>query len=127
MFTKEDFFEIIAAIEKQNEFDLGYAKLLSQVTSVSDVPTYDNSSLTNLLFSLLQRQFPAVDGECEIERYCYALNFGWVDGNRVITYDDLWLALITRKSIDFPLNAHQKEVAAIVSDFYPVNANEEKK
>lgn len=99
MFTKETFLMTIDALEKQNEFDRGYANVLSGVLNASDVQTYDNSSITNLLFTLLQRQFVPVDGNCEIERYCYELNFGWADGNRIYTPEDLWNALIERRSL----------------------------
>ena len=100
MFTKEEFKEVVSAIEKQHEFDLGYTKVISQLLKTEDVPVYDHSSLDNLLFGLLQSQFVPINGECEIERYCWELNFGNVDGVKVITYDHLWDALIKKQCLN---------------------------
>jgi hypothetical protein len=94
MFGKNDFIGIIDVLEQQHEYDASYVVLIEQIIKANDVPTYDNTKLVNHFFSLLQRQFPPDEqGTCEIERYCYELNFGWVDGNRAITPADLWDAL----------------------------------
>lgn len=95
LITKEDFIGFIDALKEQYDYDKSYSVLLEQALGASNVPNYNNSTVTNLLFSLMQKQFPPDSkGNCEIERYCYELEFGVVDGVRVITAEMLWEALI---------------------------------
>lgn len=99
MFTKDTFIEIINALREQYVLDVSYSVLLEKLLNADTVPSYDNSKLVNLLITMLQVQFPPMDGICEIERYCYELDFGYTDGFQVISASDLWEQLQTNKVV----------------------------
>lgn len=105
MFTLDTFVQTIDVLRKQHEIDVTYATSIEKAINAKDVPAYDNSLLINHLFSLLQRQFPATDGECEVERFCYVLNYGFVGGKQVLTAEDLWESLHKRKPLPVDIDA----------------------
>lgn len=96
------FVETITVLQKQYEFDASYTTLLERVINADALPTYNNSLLINHLFSLLQRQFPAVGENCDIERYCYELNYGFFGGKQVLTAVDLWDSLHNKTPLILP-------------------------
>lgn len=122
MFSKNQFLMIMEALYKQQLFDTAYAKLLEQTFGVNDAPCYDNSEVTNVLFKLLQDQFPPLaDGTCEIEHYCFVMNFGYSDnGVQVKTFSDLWDELTVKYysvDLDFETkNMNPNNVDAVVDD-----------
>lgn len=91
MITKELFIETIEALRLQTIYDKQYAESMSVAFS-TDVPAYKNDLLKVALVKMLQLYFPPVDGHCEIEHYCWVLDFGKpVDEDAdVITAEDLW-------------------------------------
>jgi hypothetical protein len=99
MSDKQNFIETINVLKNQYEYDTSYCTLLEKLIQADSVPPYDNSKLINHIMGELQKRFPAVDGQCEIERYCYELNFGYADGKQVITPKDLWYALVNKQSL----------------------------
>ncbi len=99
MFTEETFIQTLDVLRKQHEKDMAYATSIEKAINAKDVPTYDNSELTNHLFGMLQKQFPSSNGECEIERFCYELNYGFWGGKQVLTAKNLWDALHKRESL----------------------------
>lgn len=107
MFTLDTFVQTIDVLRKQHEIDVAYATSIEKAINAKDVPAYDNSLLINHLFGLLQRQFPAIDGECEIERFCYVLNYGFSGGKQVLTAEDLWESLHRRKPLPIDINASE--------------------
>ncbi|MGH2666077.1 hypothetical protein [Flavobacterium sp.] len=102
MFVKETFIATIDVLQKQYEYDLSYATLLERVINAEGIPPYDNSHLTNHLFTLLQNQFPPLNGQCEIERFCYELHFGFFGGKAVLTAEDLWDSLHSSERLVYP-------------------------
>lgn len=92
VFDKVSFVSVIDAMYSQSKIDEKYSERVSDLfKSEGIVPTYDNSELFNVLLELLQRQFVPEGGSCEIERYCFELNYGYTsDGSRVITPEMLW-------------------------------------
>jgi hypothetical protein len=106
---KASFVSIIEAMYMQSILDQKYSERVSDLfKSESIVPTYDNSSLFNVLFELLQKQFVPDGGCCEIERYCFELNYGFTsEGVRVITAEMLWEQLNGLK--DNVLVCHHQE------------------
>lgn len=97
MLTKEKFVKAINVLREQYDYDSSYTTLIEQVIRVDSASPYDNSKLVNFIMQQLQEEFPAVDGECLIEYYCYEINFGRVLGN-LITAEQLWDRLSNRKS-----------------------------
>ncbi len=94
LFTESTFIKTIEVLKEQHEIDLSYSLLLEKTLGADNVPPYDNSRLKNHLFILLQTEFTPKNGHCEIERYCWELNFGMSDGKQVITPSDLYYSLL---------------------------------
>lgn len=97
MLTKEKFIEAIEALKEQYDFDASYTKIIEEAFRVDSSSPYDNSNLVNFIMRLLQEKFPAIDGDCAIEHYCYESNFGRVNGN-TITAEQLWDQLNAKKA-----------------------------
>lgn len=77
MISKNLFVSVISGMQVQSAYDKDYAFGLSELIKTDDVVMYDNSILIKSLIYLLQRYFPAnKEGFCEIEFYCYTLDFG---------------------------------------------------
>ncbi|WP_395073929.1 hypothetical protein [Flavobacterium sp.] len=77
MISKEKFVLIIESLKTQYLYDEAYAFGLSELIKTEDVVMYDNSVLIHAVINLLQQYFPKdKEGFCEIEFYCYVLNFG---------------------------------------------------
>lgn len=99
MSDKQNFIETINVLKNQYDYDTNYSALIEVLFQVDSVPPYDNSRLTDHIMGELQKRFPAVNGQCEIERYCCELNFGYLDGKQLITPKDLWYALVNNQSL----------------------------
>jgi len=88
MISKETFVEVIGAIEKQHAKDMLNSIAIDTVFG-GESYLYDNSLLSKSVIKLLQLHFPREDGFCEIEHFCYFLNFGKL-GDEITTADQLW-------------------------------------
>lgn len=94
MISKEKFVLIIDSLKAQYDYDKGYAFGLSELIKTDDVVMYHNGILTNTILSLLREHFPKDnDGHCELEHYCYVLNFG-SDGDSYENAEELYDRLI---------------------------------
>lgn len=88
---KEVFISSIEAIRIQNYKDSVSADLIGKVFNSDSVNPYDTSLLSKTIIQLLQVFFPRdKNGFCEIEHYCFEMNFGKVDGMEFISPEDLW-------------------------------------
>jgi hypothetical protein len=76
MITKELFVSILEDIRQQIVIDEKNAKLVSEAFGCSDFYLYDNSLLLKVIISLLRIYFPKEDNFCEIDHWCFTLNFG---------------------------------------------------
>lgn len=96
LISESEFVKIITSLMKQHDLDVAYCKKLSELINGNDIPVYDNSVLVNCLISYLQGYFPPLHGDCEIERFCFELNFGRANGSddAVIEPSDLYYSLI---------------------------------
>ncbi len=99
---ENEFIEAINALKKQNDLDRDYSNRIEQLIAAENVPSYNNSALINYIISTLQKKFVPVNGDCEIERYCFELNFGYKDGKQSITPSDLWYALVNKQTLFIP-------------------------
>lgn len=97
VFNETSFVAAIVALREQHDVDVAYSSSLEKLFNGKDIPTYNNSPLVNYLFLALQSQFPPVDGECEIERYCYELDYGRNAGKEVISPSELYHTLTAKK------------------------------
>lgn len=77
MIDKEVFVSVISSMMEQHEFDRASSESLSGIFGVEGNCVYDNSRYLKALMEVLRLFFPKdEDGFCEIEHYCYVLNFG---------------------------------------------------
>jgi hypothetical protein len=94
--TKDIFVSTIEAIRGQVDYDIDQHFALSSALKLDDgvLPIYDNSLLVKALFVLLHATFPKDEkGFCDIEHYCFDLNFGNVSEDKFISIEELWCAL----------------------------------
>ncbi len=88
MIQKQTFISAINSIQEQHKIDLDKSYALEKVFGCEGV-NIDNSLLANSILELLRVFFPRVDGHCEIEHWCYVLDFGKC-GDEIISVEDLW-------------------------------------
>lgn len=94
--TKEIFFSCIEALRRQEEIDKN-VELGMQTAFGKDV-TVDNSILKRQILDLLRLEFPrSENGYCDIEEYCYKLNFGFLNGEEKISLEELWFRVNEEK------------------------------
>lgn len=94
--TKEIFISTIDSLQAQVSRDINASNAISQVFDTDAV--YDNSLLVKAVIKLLQIHFPKDDkGFCEIEHYCFDMNFGKIQGEELVTSEDLWDRLNAEK------------------------------
>lgn len=75
--TREMFVLTIEAIRTQMTTDKLNSSVLSDVFPGSELATYNNSMLIKGILDLLRYFFPRdEDGFCELEHYCFDLDFG---------------------------------------------------
>ena len=87
-FTKNEFLEIIKALQDQQDIDIYKADSIGKAIGCT-LHTYDNSRLVNQLFKTLHKQFPPKNDFCDIQHFCYELNFGRAL-SPVKTIEQLW-------------------------------------
>lgn len=92
-FTKEQFTSVLSALKSQYDYDKAKTKKLTEIYGVDVMPS-DNSRLTNEIFKMLHIQFPPNGGFCEIQHFCYELDFGRESG---LSIDGLWDLLTKTK------------------------------
>ena len=86
--TKNDFLELITAIRDQHDFDTLKAEKMSEAIEC-DMNAHDNSRLVNQLFKILHKQFPPKNDFCDIQHFCFELDFGRM-ANPIKTTEQLW-------------------------------------
>jgi len=97
--TKEVFISTIESLQTQVSKDIAASNAISKVFDTDAV--YDNSLLVKALIKLLQIHFPKDEnGFCEIEHYCFDMNFGKIQGQELITPEDLWDRLDRIECVD---------------------------
>ena len=77
MISKELFVECIENLRLQLNDDVKNANLIKEAFNAQDFALYDNTKLIRTIFKLLWQYFPQEsNGFCEIEHYCFVLDFG---------------------------------------------------
>ena len=91
MISKELFIATIEAIRSQVNYDKINGELIEGMFPGSQVTGYGNHTMFKTLISLLQVWFPRDENNhCEIEHYCFVIDFGRWDKNEVVTVENLW-------------------------------------
>lgn len=97
LLTQEHFVSTIDAIRMQLHKDCTYADAVCSLFNTDSIGPYDNSLLIKQLISLLQMYFPRdKEGFCDIEHYCFELNFGKCGDQELVTAEDLYHRLIQK-------------------------------
>jgi hypothetical protein len=100
MLSLEKFVDVIEAIHGQAMLDKCNAEMINQVFNGS-FSGYDNTAVIKSNIMLLQEWFPRdTNGHCEIEHYCFELNFGKASEDVLITPEDLYFKLTEGKSVN---------------------------
>jgi hypothetical protein len=95
---KDVFISSIESIRLQTAKDMSNADIVGQIFNIDAIGTYDNSLVTKAVIALLQVHFPKDEnGFCEIEHYCFDMNFGKIGNQELITTEDLWYQLTKDK------------------------------
>lgn len=95
---KEVFISAVESIREQMQQDNKHAASIAEIFNTDGINTYDNSKLVKTAISLLQVQFPRdKEGFCEIEHYCFDMNFGKIGNDILVTPEDLWDRLHNEK------------------------------
>lgn len=90
LIDKDTFKKVIESLRDQYDYDVANASILGDVLNYKDAPTYDNSKLTDSIFSLLAINFPK-DMQ-DIKVFCYDMDFGRI-ANIEGAIDELWMEL----------------------------------
>lgn len=118
MITKEIFVGAIDSIRKQMASDKLNSTVLGDMFPGSELASYDNSLLIRGIIDLLRLWFPKDEnGFCELEHYCFDLDFGRGQENIETTemfYDRLVGEVYLEEKLNEPnLYAKQDTVAVI--------------
>ena len=77
MIEKQTFIEAIESMRIQYEKDKEHSDSIGKIFSTYDCNLYDNENLYKKIIELLRIWFPVDEnGFCEIETYCFQMNFG---------------------------------------------------
>lgn len=89
--SKELFISVIESIRIQCCNDRVNSEFLEGMFPGSTIARYGHDSLFKSMIELLQVWFPRDEnGHCEIEHYCFALDFGRWNKEEVVTAENLW-------------------------------------
>lgn len=117
--SKDDFISAIESLQLQASKDIDHSNAINKVFSTDAY--YDNSVVVLAVIKLLQVFFPKDEnGFCEIEHYCFDLNFGKVSDQELITPEDLWNRLYLAK-LNAAYNRHCLRPWALMKDADPNN------
>jgi len=90
--TKSIFVSTIEAIQRESlrEENL-MTEILDHFPNLKKSGNSPQNLLVRQLLDLLRLEFPREEGGfCEIEHYCFGLNFGKIGGEITTSIDDLW-------------------------------------
>lgn len=127
--SKDLFISTIEGIRSQYEIDKLYAESVSVLLRAEDCGMYDNSKYLEVIMNMLRVYFPKdLNGFCEIEHYCFQLNFGKVGEEYESPFElyDRLCAGLYYKEID-KINYVSRQQVAVNSYTYAVSASELKR
>ena len=87
MISREGFILLLDSLRSQYCYDVERSEQIGIVFGV-DLPCYNTSFLSNGVIGYLRTYFPLEDDFCEIEHYCYYLNFGRIDDGGSLVFED---------------------------------------
>ena len=94
MIEKQTFIEAIEAMRYQYEKDKEHSESIGKIFSTEYCNLYDNEGLYKEIIKFLRIWFPVdEDGFCEIEHFCWFLEFGKVEN---ISVEEFYERLTTK-------------------------------
>ena len=98
MISKKDFCEVIDGIRTQIHLDKVASEAIKEALNITEDIVFNNSTLFKSIMKMLQLYFPKdSDGFCEIEYYCFFIEFGKEQDQDLMTDEDLYDRLIKSK------------------------------
>ena len=98
MISKKAFCTAIENLRMQMVVDKVNSTAIMEALGIQEQIVFDNSLLFKTVIGLLQEYFPrAKDGFCEIEHYCYFIEFGRDHPDLTITPEELYKKLTKNK------------------------------
>jgi hypothetical protein len=98
MIDKIIFCEVIENLRQQVYFDRKIGSVLKEAFCPNSEYSYKDDLAIKTIMKLLQVFFPRdKDGFCEIEHYCYYLEFGRIGDEELITPENLYDRLMSNK------------------------------
>lgn len=77
MIDRKSFIFVIENMRQQHFEDMVNADKIADIFKSDYSNVYDNSKLYKCIFDLLRKSFPKdADGHCELEHFCFVLDFG---------------------------------------------------
>ena len=96
MINKEDFCKVIESLRVQVVKDKEKSFILNDLFKTDTVFNWDNDELFKSILFLLHQYFPRdKNGFCEIEHYCFFIEFGKYENKELFSSEDLYDKLIT--------------------------------
>lgn len=97
MITKELFCAVIENLRQQMYQDRKFGEVIQEMFGCGSRCSYQDDLLVQAIIQLLQVYFPKdADGFCEIEHYCFIIEFGKIDSNTIMTAEELYDILTTK-------------------------------
>lgn len=91
MISKKDFCTAIENLRIQVVVDKLNSTAIMEALGIKETIVFDNAILFKTVLMLLQRDFPRdSDGFCEIEHYCFFIEFGREGFEAIISPEDLY-------------------------------------
>lgn len=98
MITKETFCEVIEHLRQQVYKDRKFGEAIQEMFGSGSRCSYADDLLVQAIVKLLQIHFPKdADGFCEIEHYCFIIEFGKIDSDTIMTAEALYDILTAKK------------------------------
>ena len=99
MIDRITFYEVIENLRQQIYFDRKIGDILKEAFCPKSEYSYKDDLAIKSIMKLLQVFFPKdKNGFCEIEHYCYYLEFGRINDQELITAENLYDRLISNKN-----------------------------
>ncbi len=97
MIDKTTFCEVIELLRQQLNFDRRIGETITEAFGINKVCSYKTNNAVLAIMKLLHVHFPRdKDGFCEIEHFCFILEFGKND--ELMTPEELYDLLINTKN-----------------------------
>lgn len=91
MIDKITFCTVIENLRQQLYLDRRYGECIQEMFGADKRCTYNDSLLVKSIMSLLHIHFPKDEDDfCEIEHYCFVIEFGKADNQEVLSAEDFY-------------------------------------